>query len=95
MKNAPMLSQTARTGWLAAALSALAGYVDSVGFLSLGLFVSFMSGNSTLLGIAATNQIKSALIAFGLITIFVLIKYVPKWNTCCFRSRHTDCLDRD
>ena len=33
---------------LACALSALAGYVDSIGYLHLGgLFVSFMSGNST------------------------------------------------
>lgn len=37
---------------LAVALSALAGYVDSLGFLQLGgYFVSFMSGNSTQVGV--------------------------------------------
>ena len=34
--------------WMAVLLAALAGYVDSIGFLHLGgLFVSFMSGNTT------------------------------------------------
>jgi uncharacterized membrane protein YoaK (UPF0700 family) len=38
---------------LACALSAMAGYVDGIGFLHLGgLFVSFMSGNSTRLGVS-------------------------------------------
>lgn len=42
-----------RSDWvLAIAMAALAGFVDAVGFLRIGgLFVSFMSGNSTLLGI--------------------------------------------
>ena len=38
---------------LACTLSALAGYVDAIGFLHLGgMFVSFMSGNSTRLGVS-------------------------------------------
>jgi uncharacterized membrane protein YoaK (UPF0700 family) len=41
---------------LAIALSSLAGYVDANGFLSAGgVFVSFMSGNSTRLGIAVAR----------------------------------------
>jgi uncharacterized membrane protein YoaK (UPF0700 family) len=39
---------SARNITLACALSALASYVDGIGFLHLGgLFASFMSGNST------------------------------------------------
>lgn len=41
---------------LAVLLSALAGYVDSLGFLQLGgLFVSFMSGNSTRLAVGISH----------------------------------------
>ncbi len=38
---------------LALALSALAGFFDGIGFLHLGgLFVSFMSGNSTRMSVS-------------------------------------------
>jgi len=59
---------------LACALSALAGYVDAIGFLHLGgLFVSFMSGNSTRMGVSlAQGQWLSAAEAFGLIALFVI-----------------------
>ena len=41
---------------LACTLSALAGYVDGIGFIHLGgLFVSFMSGNSTRLGVTLAD----------------------------------------
>src|SRR5258708_5439149 len=59
---------------LACALSALAGYVDGIGFLHLGgLFVSFMSGNSTRMGVslAEADWLKAAE-AFGLIALFVI-----------------------
>jgi uncharacterized membrane protein YoaK (UPF0700 family) len=58
---------------LACALSALAGYVDGIGFLHLGgLFVSFMSGNSTRLGVnLATGHWSNAAEAIGLIALFV------------------------
>jgi shikimate dehydrogenase len=59
---------------LACALSALAGYVDGLGFLYLGgMFVSFMSGNSTRMGVElARGQFDAAAEAFGLIALFVL-----------------------
>ncbi len=58
---------------LACALSALAGYVDGIGFLHLGgLFVSFMSGNSTRMGVSlAEGSFRQALEALGLIALFV------------------------
>lgn len=59
---------------LAAGLSALAGYVDATGFLTLGgFFVSFMSGNSTRFGVAvAMGQWDLAATALGLIGLFVI-----------------------
>jgi uncharacterized membrane protein YoaK (UPF0700 family) len=58
---------------LAAVLSGVAGYVDAIGFLKLGgFFVSFMSGNSTRLGVGlATGHVTAALTALGLIGLFV------------------------
>jgi uncharacterized membrane protein YoaK (UPF0700 family) len=56
---------------LACSLSALAGYVDAIGFLHLGgLFVSFMSGNSTRLGVSLAEEnwpnVKQASMLIGL-----------------------------
>lgn len=58
---------------LACALSGLAGYVDGIGFIYLGgLFVSFMSGNSTRLGVSfAEGHYGEAASAAGLIALFV------------------------
>ena len=59
---------------LACCLSAIAGYVDGIGFIHLGgLFVSFMSGNSTRLGVsAAAADWSTAVEATGLIVLFVV-----------------------
>ncbi len=58
---------------LAVGLSALAGYVDALGFIHLGgFFVSFMSGNSTRLGVGLVEGAHSATVASGLIGLFVI-----------------------
>ena len=59
---------------LACALSALAGYVDGIGFLHLGgLFVSFMSGNSTRMGVSlAEGHWWGAIEALSLVVLFVI-----------------------
>ncbi|MGC6331299.1 YoaK family protein [Rhizorhabdus sp. FW153] len=58
---------------LAVVLSALAGFIDAIGFLrSGGLFVSFMSGNSTRLGVDLVAAGPVAALAAVLIGSFVL-----------------------
>ena len=57
---------------LAIGLTALAGYVDALAFVHLGgFFVSFMSGNSTRLGVGLVQKSGNARIAGGLIGLFV------------------------
>jgi len=57
---------------LAAALSAVAGFVDAIAFMQLGgFFVSFMSGNSTRLGVGLASDWHAAALAGGLIAMFV------------------------
>ncbi|AGH51216.1 hypothetical protein G432_17490 [Sphingomonas sp. MM-1] len=68
----PVTRYDRRTWLLAACLSALAGFVDAVGFLKLGgFFVSFMSGNTTRLGVGLFNHGRDAAIAAGLLGLFV------------------------
>lgn len=58
---------------LAAALAALAGFVDAIGFLGMGgFFVSFMSGNSTRLGVGVASEAAAAAIAATLVAAFVV-----------------------
>jgi uncharacterized membrane protein YoaK (UPF0700 family) len=57
---------------LAIGLAALAGFVDALGFLSLGgLFVSFMSGNSTRMAVGVIGDVPRSLFAGTLIAAFV------------------------
>ncbi|MFN3572857.1 MAG: DUF1275 family protein [Phenylobacterium sp.] len=61
-----------RARLFAIVLAAAAGYVDAAGFLMTGgFFVSFMSGNSTRLGVGLFRGAEEALIAGGLIAAFV------------------------
>ena len=53
-------------------LSGLAGLLDATGFLiANGYFVSFMSGNTTQLGVNALDGIGSVLLPAGLIACFL------------------------
>lgn len=68
-----MLRHRKRDIAIAIGAAALAGYVDAIGFLSLGgFFVSFMSGNSTRLAVGIASLPPEALIAARLIGCFVL-----------------------
>jgi uncharacterized membrane protein YoaK (UPF0700 family) len=68
-----MLSYDPGRRRLAIALSGLAGFVDAVGFLSAnGYFVSFMSGNSTRLGVTLSSANSAALVPALLIGGFVI-----------------------
>ncbi|MDP9164215.1 MAG: DUF1275 family protein, partial [Pseudomonadota bacterium] len=67
-----MTSLDARSRLLAAALSALAGFVDAIGFLGTGgFFVSFMSGNSTRLAVGVARNAAFAATALALVAAFV------------------------
>lgn len=61
-----------RHWFLAVSLSMLAGYVDVIGFIRLGgLFVSFMSGNSTRLAVGVEQGATVAARAGAIIALFV------------------------
>lgn len=79
---------------LAIGLAVLAGFVDALGFLSLGgVFVSFMSGNSTRLGVGvvAGNPLPLSLLPLGIIVVFVtgvmigkfIRHYCPRHASLC------------
>ena len=68
-----MIRSDRRVRILAAGLSVLAGYVDAIGFITLGgYFVSFMSGNSTRLAVGLMRGTPSPVVAAMLIATFVL-----------------------
>src|SRR5499427_722044 len=74
IENAGDLGGQARGLMLAGFLAALAGMVDAIGYLRLGhLFVSFMSGNSTQLGVAVGGgDLTEVGVIAELIALFVL-----------------------
>lgn len=58
---------------LAIGLAVLAGFVDALGFLKLGgMFVSFMSGNSTRMAVGVAIPAQGSLFVGALIAAFVL-----------------------
>lgn len=68
-----MLSSDRDARGLALCLSALAGFVDAAGFLlTKGLFVSFMSGNSTRLAVGVISDGHVMVLAGGLIGMFMI-----------------------
>jgi uncharacterized membrane protein YoaK (UPF0700 family) len=67
-----MIRYDRRLRSLAVVLAMLAGFVDAIGFLKLGgLFVSFMSGNSTRLAVEIATGANAAVLATNLIAAFV------------------------
>lgn len=67
-----MLAFDRRNQLLATGLAGLAGFVDATGFIATGgFFLSFMSGNSTRLGVGLVNSGGHALAAGSLILAFV------------------------
>jgi uncharacterized membrane protein YoaK (UPF0700 family) len=73
MNQRPMISHSRTSQALAIGLAALAGYVDAIAYLETGgFFVSFMSGNTTRLGVGLAHDSIVAVIAFGLIGCFVI-----------------------
>jgi uncharacterized membrane protein YoaK (UPF0700 family) len=68
-----MISHRRRERIIAAFLAALAGYFDVLGFLKLGaLFVSFMSGSSTRLGVGLEQRAAQVPVPASLIGLFVV-----------------------
>lgn len=62
---------------LAVSLAALAGFVDAVGFVAAGgYFVSFMSGNTTRLGVDLATDLPAAVLPVGLIASFTAGAFV-------------------
>lgn len=62
---------------LAVALATLAGFVDAVGFVAAGgYFVSFMSGNTTRLGVDLATDPRAVLLPLGLIGSFTAGAFV-------------------
>ena len=79
---------------MAITLSALAGYVDAQGYLSVGaLFVAFMSGNSTVLGISAAAGLGGRTeLAFGLVAAFVAGVMLGTWVGRPFGARRAPVI---
>lgn len=66
-----------RDVFLAMSLSALAGYIDALGFLSLGgLFVSFMSGNTTRLAAGVAEGVLNGAWLHAALAVLIIVLFV-------------------
>jgi len=85
-----MITKNLSSGAVAMVLVAVAGWVDAAGYLQLGgLFVSFMSGNSTQLGVGlGRGQWLSAAEAGAVIGVFVLGAFVGELIAIRTGTRH-------
>ena len=79
---------------LGAVLSALAGFVDALGYLALGrLFVAFMSGNSTILGVGLIEDASGhKWVAAGLVAMFVAGVMAGTWAGQPFGDRRAPAV---
>jgi uncharacterized membrane protein YoaK (UPF0700 family) len=69
-----MLFEDKKTQGLAIGLAALAGFIDALGFISLsGVFVSFMSGNSTRFAVGLHDQGSWQVVLMPLFVIGVFV----------------------
>lgn len=67
-----MIHYGKRVWALSIVLAALAGFADGVGYLELGgFFVSFMTGNSTRLGVGMATAVPDAALAGAMIALFI------------------------
>ncbi|PZQ21452.1 MAG: DUF1275 domain-containing protein [Sphingopyxis macrogoltabida] len=78
---------------LAVGVAVLAGLVDAIGFVeSAGFFVSFMTGNSTRMAVGAAEWRDAALIAGGIIAVFVTGVVAGALLAARFRSVRTAAI---
>lgn len=74
---------------IAVALAALAGFVDAIAFSALGFFASFMSGNTTRLGVALSGaEVSNETTAAALLLSFLAGVIVSSVVARAFAARH-------
>ncbi|MBC7505030.1 MAG: DUF1275 family protein, partial [Sandarakinorhabdus sp.] len=84
-----MIAFDRRNQLLAVGLAGLAGFVDATGFIATGgFFLSFMSGNSTRLGVGLAGSGGDAMVAASLILVFVIGVITGTLTGRAARRRH-------